>query len=533
MPPSPWKQYGSQINARFTSKELDFQPNSREPRSPTIRKQEGFPSPSLQPKSPRSCEHPSVSSTQREAPDASAHAHLALSPPRTPPPPGSGSPRPAGLRAPRRHRGGPPRPLPESQPRRSRMAAAGQSRPHPAWPGRRRPGAPPAGRKARRPRARRRPCPFPHRRPAAPGRTLLLAEPLLEAAAPEPPPSVGRGPPAAAAAPAALEAALEALEAVEAAAALRPLFSFRFFLSRLAKKSSRLLSSVSAMAPAGPGAAPNGGGRRREAAGPTGAVLKRLQPAGPARCAAAGGCRTPRWWPPLDTARSGGGGASAEGRGLPADAPPGGRARGGRRLPRVRRSPSANERPRRKGPPASRKPPGRAADVATRECVACGEAVARLLIGRGGAGAGAPGTVEPRQRDGWGSGCACAVGEALAARGVCGRVPGAGSAGRWSLPASGQRSVPVSARGAVLLQHSGSRDISLPGVPLVLWGRVVKAGRRTSPGVGAGCAASSGAAGISALRSTAGVLQKPWVGALCEAVSACQATYSDRQRGWR
>lgn len=88
-----------------------------------------------------------------------------------------------------------------------------------------------------------------------------MAEPALEEAAPEPLPSAGRVPPAAAAAaPAAFEAGLEALEEEEAeeaaAAAPRLLFSFRFFLSRLAKKSSRLLSSVSAMA-----AAPNGGAK--------------------------------------------------------------------------------------------------------------------------------------------------------------------------------------------------------------------------------------------------------------------------------
>lgn len=87
-----------------------------------------------------------------------ASTHLALSPPPPPPPPhipsppGSGSP------------GRAPRPQ-QAQPRASRVAAAGQSRPHPAWPRRRRPGAPPAGRKAPRPRARRRPCPFPQRRP--------------------------------------------------------------------------------------------------------------------------------------------------------------------------------------------------------------------------------------------------------------------------------------------------------------------------------------------------------------------------------
>lgn len=108
---------------------------------------------------------------------------------------------------------------------------------------------------------RRRPLPAGTR--GLPARTLLTAlaeEPLaaLEAAAaPEPPPSVGRGVPAAA--PAALEPALEALEAA-AAAALRLLFSFRFFLSRLAKKSSRLRSSVSAMAAAGRRKEGGGGG---------------------------------------------------------------------------------------------------------------------------------------------------------------------------------------------------------------------------------------------------------------------------------
>lgn len=112
---------------------------------------------------------------------------------------------------------------------------------------------------------RRRPLPAGTR--GLPARTLLTAlaeEPLaaLEAAAaPEPPPSVGRGVPAVA--PAALEPALEALEAA-AAAALRLLFSFRFFLSRLAKKSSRLRSSVSAMAAAGRRKEGGGGGPGQE-----------------------------------------------------------------------------------------------------------------------------------------------------------------------------------------------------------------------------------------------------------------------------
>lgn len=131
---------------------------------------------------------------------------------------------------------------------------------------------------------RRRPLPAGTR--GLPVRTLFAAlaeEPpaaLEAAAAPEPPPSVGRG------APAAAPAALEALEAA-AAAALRLLFSFRFFLSRLAKKSSRLRSSVSAMAAAGWGKESSGGPGQEVSGGALPLLGERGRPAAAATAAAA------------------------------------------------------------------------------------------------------------------------------------------------------------------------------------------------------------------------------------------------------
>lgn len=259
--------------------------------------------------------------------------------------------------------------------------------------------APPAGRKAQSGPAEEAVTlpPPPPRRSAAPlfpppslppGRTLVtvLAEPVLEAAAPEPLPSAWRVPPADAAAPAAFEAALEA---PEAAAAPRLLFSFRFFLSRLAKKSSRLLSSVSAMA-----AAPVGGGRALSAAAPDGGAGRgrrgqlrpgptgepraaasrgararplngcgRPGPREPARLPAGGGSRAPRWWPPLDTARKRGGkGREREGRRRPRRGDglrrSGAEPAGCTPLQRMRRGAPANERPGKKCPPASQKSAG-------------------------------------------------------------------------------------------------------------------------------------------------------------------------------